>query len=119
MSLPVWPSSLPGFVRDTLSRGTPDGRLVSSMDIGPGKVRRRSKAVAVPMQGDLTCDQTQKETLESFIDTDLLGGVLPFTMTDPFDDQATLVCRFGEELPVFSDYAVDRYKATIQLVVLP
>ena len=119
MTIPTWPATLSPFLRGTVSVSEPDGRLHSSTDMGPGKVRRRSKANAYALQGDMVLTPAQRTTLRSFIETDTLGGSLPFSMPDPFDSETTLLCRFGEELPVFSDFAVNHFKTTISLVVLP
>ena len=56
------------------------------MGIGPDKVRRRTSASVRSRSGRLAkLTKAQLATFETFYATDLAGGALSFTATDPFD----------------------------------
>jgi hypothetical protein len=98
-----WPSTLPcTLVTDGNSGGVGDGRIRSATDTGPGKVRRRTTAMAKPITGSLIMTVAEIAILEDFIEDDLMGGTLVFNFKDPMT-HALVPMRFGEQLPTWSE----------------
>lgn len=94
--MPTWPSTLPqkplveGYAETFQS-----GQVRSEMDTGPPKVRRRFTATVNRFEMSFMMDSTQLDTLESFYETDLEGGVLQFDFPDP-RGTGTKLLRFRE-----------------------
>lgn len=115
----AWPASLPQLVLvDGFSEGLGDGRLRSSMDTGPAKVRRRSSAMPRPLQGRVLMTSAQLDVLRAFVDDDLIGGSLPFSFPDPIT-RASILVRFLGSLPGWSARGPDAYDVALDLEVLP
>lgn len=75
----VWPSTLPLYVnRDGHTRSAGDGRLRSSTDVGPGKVRRRFSSAVRPVAASMPLTARQLAHFEAFWDEGTAGGTLPF-----------------------------------------
>lgn len=118
--IPVWPDTLPQhFDRQGFALAEGDGRLKSPTDTGPGKMRRRSTAIADPMQGRMSMRLAQILALRAFLKTDLAKGSLPFWLPDPMGGDPLLV-RFADEgLPQYQNVAGDLWTASFKLEVLP
>lgn len=116
----VWPATLPQhFLQDGYSEGVADGRLVSQMEAGPAKVRRRSSAMPRPLTGRMLMDDDQLDDLRGFVDATLIGGSLPFTFPNPTDFGATgILVRFASALPRWSWRGPDAWDVSIDLEVL-
>lgn len=111
-----WPETLPtSFFAESISEGIGEGRLVSSMDAGPAKMRRRSSAMPRPMSGTMRMTSEQWEDLREFVETDLLGGSLAFTMTCGTVEK---LVRFTE-MPSRTWFAAGKWAVSINLEVLP
>ncbi|WP_437871287.1 hypothetical protein ACSD7O_22190 [Methylorubrum extorquens] len=99
MSPPFWPDDLPRhFEREGFRRTLGDGRLRSRTTTGPGKERRRSRAIVEPFTAQLKVTRAQLLRFDRFLDQDLAGGTLPFIMPDPLGGLPILV-KIGEEMP--------------------
>lgn len=115
----VWPASLPeGFTFESYNEGVGDGRLRSQTDTGPGKVRRRSSAMPRSLAGQMVMTGAQLETFISFVETTLANGVLPFAFKSQRGGASILV-RFGEELPSWQRHGAGKYLVTLNLEILP
>lgn len=86
MSIDItWPLGLPqipltdGFSM-TLGRSEV---IVSDMDTGPSKRRRRSMAAPRPMKFKLVLNLSQVLLFEEWYDNVLMGGILPFSWFNP------------------------------------
>jgi len=120
MTVPAWPATLPqDFDRQGFVLAEGDGRLKSPTDTGPGKMRRRSTAVADPMQGQMTMRLAQVLTLRGFVANDTAGGSLPFSIPDPFGGDPLLVQFADQGLPQYQNLSGDLWTATFKLDVLP
>ena len=114
-----WPSSLPQqYLVDGNQQTFPDGRLRSTTDTGPGKMRQRSSAMASPLSLSLRMSNAQLATLQSFIASDLQGGTLPFTIPAPRGTGTWLV-TLGDTMPVPVNIGGDRYNVAMTLLVMP
>lgn len=80
----AWPEQLPGPQLDDISISRQDNLVRSSMDIGPGKVRRRFTAVQQYYKLNWLLDSPQLAQFENFFESVLAGGVLSFAWPNPF-----------------------------------
>lgn len=116
----TWPGSLPqAFQHRSLQLGIADNRLRSAVDVGPAKVRRRSSLNVAALGGDMVMTAAQKATFETFVNSTLGGGTLPFDFPDPDDSGSTIDVRFGQRLPVMKPYGAEHWMVTIELEILP
>jgi hypothetical protein len=80
----AWPASLPQSpLIESYEESRPKTKLRTQMDFGPAKMRRRFTANAYPVKATMELATTDTLTLDTFHDTTLAGGVLPFTLTHP------------------------------------
>lgn len=89
-----WPPSLPQAPLVGAGRAPVDAVLRVQPDTGPPISRRRYTAVPIalpPWETILT--GTQYQTLETFFNTTLINGSLPFEERDPIDN-STVDIRF-------------------------
>lgn len=115
----TWPSTLPNSVLlSSFSSSFSDGRIISNMDAGPAKIRRRTTASTKPLNGSIIVNKTQLAQLETFVQTTLLGGSLPFIFPDQITNQNRVV-RFAETLPNIKAITTDTYSVELSLEVLP
>lgn len=85
----AWPATLPQFVQEQgFDETLPNQRLESSVDSGPPKARRRFTKNYRAIQCEIWCDADQADDFEDFYETDLAGGVLPFTWVNPVTQTA-------------------------------
>ena len=116
-----WPSSLPQQpLRDGLSFQHPNGLLSTPMDQGPPKVRRKFTRAHRPMQCMWIMTLDQMHTLQTFIDVDLAGGALTFTMPDPNNPPSgTCNARFDpNNLPTYQPEEPNLWLVSTSLLVL-
>jgi hypothetical protein len=95
-----------------------DGRIRSATDTGPGKVRRRTTAMASPLQGRMLMTSAQVAILKTFVETDLFGGVGVFDFLDPVS-RTTKQVRFAETVPTWSHAGGDIFNVMLTLEILP
>lgn len=57
--------------------------IVSDMDTGPSKRRRRSQANPIPYQMNIVVDIHQLEVFEDWYENTLKGGIMTFEWADP------------------------------------
>lgn len=80
----VWPPSLPQAPLISGHKEQPQDQTIStSMDKGPEKTRRRFTAGYTGMPVQFMLSAAQVVTFESFFDTTIGAGALPFEFTHP------------------------------------
>jgi hypothetical protein len=122
MANPTWPAELPQlFERDGYQPpATPDGRLMTATDIGPGKVRPRTSALPRPVAGTMRMTYEQADILEAFVRDDLAKGSLPFVF--PAQGAATgtwLVMIPKDGMPVPGTIRNGQLRVQIRLQIMP
>jgi hypothetical protein len=116
----TWPATLPQEILvDGNSEAMGDGRLRSQTDTGPGKVRRRSTAMARPLSGSMMMSDDQLDAFEEFVLDDLGGGSLPFLFPKTRGGEGTWLVRFGEDMPSWANVGPDLWTVTMSLEILP
>lgn len=82
--MPAWPGTLPAYVQENGFTEIPmPVSIESEMDIGPAKIRRRFTKAPKRFQCQMMMTGAQVTTFETFWETTLLGGVLPFDWVHP------------------------------------
>lgn len=142
MPIPFWPSDLPQRLGiEGYGQGLADGRLRTSMEAGPPKMRRRFSSAAKPVQGQFLGFANDHARLERFWNEETGGGSLPFLLPDQtrdalplltddgtplLDDQgrplintAWWLCLFGENPPALAAVGGPIYRITVSFTVLP
>ena len=111
----TWPATLPQkFLQSGFNDAEPDLFIVTQMDAGPPKVRRRFTANSRPMAGEMNLTVAQKGILKAFY-RDHGGG--KFSFPDP-DGGSALSVIFAAA-PSYGS-AVGLYiKVTLKFTVLP
>ena len=113
----AWPGTLPQSMRwSGYSEKTPDTAIRSSVDVGVDKVRRRYTSGIRYIAGNMNLTSAQCDTLDTFYQTTLNGGVDTFTMPHP-RTAVTITVRFKAP-PEFSG-AGGIYNASISVEQLP
>ncbi len=83
MSHPTWPSELPQWLRvEGYSNELPETRMTTPMEVGPGKLRRRSSLAAVPVTGRLVLRRGDLARLKRFWFEEIDQGISPFWFPD-------------------------------------
>ncbi len=87
----TWPASLQDFINEeSFSLQTGSTVLVSDMDIGPAKKRRRFTKSVDKFDVTITLkNQTDYTTFSNFFDLDLNGGVEQFVFDHPLSGVPT------------------------------
>lgn len=118
----VWPTSLPD-ISLALTETRQDAAVRTPMDAGPMKMRRRFSAASRYVAGSVILDNTQRATFDTFFETTIEEGSLPFDMDDPRDGTTqewrftappSFVARKGNGSNV-----VTLWVATLALEILP
>ncbi|KKK88167.1 hypothetical protein LCGC14_2745910 [marine sediment metagenome] len=82
--MPAWPAGLPQDpLLDGIQEASPDTRLVTQMEQGPPKVRRRFTAAERGIGMRMIMTTAQIETLDDFFVLTLGSGSLTFTWKHP------------------------------------
>jgi hypothetical protein len=118
MATAPWPATFPKPMFDGYTEGLADGRLRSRTDIGPPKVRRRTTSMIRPMVFTLIMTDAQLTAFKTFINITILGGTLPFTMTDPVAG-GTLTLQIGENMPNWSPLSNTKWLIRMECEVFP
>lgn len=113
-----WPSTLPqrplseGFTEQPMSNV-----VRSDMEVGPAKIRQRYTATIRQYGLRLMLTKAQIATLETFVDSTLGGGVLPFDWVDHRTGSAATY-RFVQR-PAYQPMGAEYWAAEIALEILP
>ena len=107
-----WPSELK--INQTGYKDKPPNRVIkSSMDVGPGKIRRRSSNAIRPVSFTLNLTQAQYEILDAFY---IANDAFAFDFTNPRTNTQERA-RFTEVPdPVVKG---DRFEVSVKLEILP
>lgn len=90
-----WPIDLPGQFADIEEQ--PESNVVrTATDVGPAKLRRRFTAKVKRYSMPVEFNGEQKKLFDTFYQTTLKDGTLPFEWEDPTDD-STVEFRFRSE----------------------
>lgn len=93
--MPTWPASLPqSFPRRVDGVKRIDGRESFEPDTGPPITVRRMGITSRVIPLRLVLTSTQRATLETFVQTTLLGGVSEFDWTNPTPSAGVVYFRF-------------------------
>ena len=115
----AWPADLPQCFIVGYSDGKGEGRIGTNPDTGPPMMRRRSTAVVRPLSGSMRMTRAQIAILDTFYETTLIAGSLPFTFTDPtFGGTILVMFPIGSQ-PSWQQTAPGKYRVNISLSVLP
>lgn len=117
----VWPITLPGMLTGITDEGQ-DTKVRSNVDVGPAIMRQRYTANVRNLDVPITLTTAQRVIFETFYNTTLNKGVLPFDWTDPIDG-STKSFRFRDtKAPTFDLHeggTVQRHDTTLALEILP
>lgn len=112
-----WPSTVPSdFLFDGYDESFSNLAIVTEMDAGPAKRRRRFTAGVKPFGGTMSMTTAQVASLETFY-YDTIGVVAPFDITHP-RLQTTVTARFTEP-PQIAPRGPDRWTVTVKLERMP
>lgn len=114
----IWPLSLPQAPSWTgFQETSPNTTIRTPMDVGPPKVRRRSTAAVRPLSMQFMLTRDEVATLETFYQTTLAGGSLPFDWVHPRTGAAVSV-QFTAP-PSYHALGPRHYQAQCQMEILP
>lgn len=108
----VWPVGLPQRMRtEGYNETPPSSAIVTPMETGPKKRRNRFTAAVRPIKGTIRVSFAQRQILDDFFVTTLMGGTLPFDWVHPVT-QAPATFVFARP-PEYS--AFNRQRLTVRL----
>lgn len=114
----TWPSTLPQeFEEDSYKEVPMDNVIRSSTTSGPPKQRRRFTCTPVEVSGIFIMSLDQLATFDTFYNTTIAGGSLPFTGTHPRTG-VTAILRF-KEVPSKDPAGNGYYKVSCKMDVMP
>jgi len=116
----VWPGGLPQIpLMDGYEEGQSNHILATQMDAGPAKYRRRYRASIRNFSLSLMLTSAQLTTFDTFFESTLEGGALPFDWVHP-RTQAVKTFRFvaGQEIK-WAAVGYDTYAASLAVEVMP
>jgi len=117
MAIPSWPLTLPQeLLIAGYARSAPDNRIESQMDVGPGKIRRRTTSAPSKISGTLKMDRTELAAFTQFYLVTTKSGTLRFSWTDP-DTSAAVEMRFTD-VPSWTKPGLF-YDVALSLEILP
>lgn len=117
----AWPVTLPQCALASGYEESPQSQVLrSQMDAGPAKTRRRFTAGTTDVAFAVNLTPDQVETFETFYDSDIAAGSLPFDIEHPRKKTTVSVRMKGDQpytlAPVGSGAL---YRLTMTLEVLP
>lgn len=117
MAIPSWPLTLPQeLLIAGYARSAPDNRIESQMDVGPGKIRRRTTSAPSKISGTLKMNRAELAAFTQFYLVTTKSGTLRFSWTDP-DTSAAVEMRFAD-VPSWTKPGLF-YDVALSLDVLP
>lgn len=114
----VWPATLPAPMINSLSTAPANNALVTGMDKGPKKTRRRTTANTKPIAFTLALTSAQVDILESFFNNDTFSGTIPFTFTHPRTGE-TVSASFEGQPPTSGEQEGLIFPTAVSLVIYP
>lgn len=95
--MPTWPATLPqSFLVDGFTIKKQPQAIATPVSMGPPLRRRRFSAAIEEFRGDMLMTEAQWDTVRTFFDNTLSGGVLSFTWVHPIK-QTSATIRFKAE----------------------
>ena len=117
MTIAGWPTDLPQeLLQAGYNHTTADVALRTSMDAGPGKVRRRTTQNVQVVKGAMKLTFAQLTTLRTFFDTTLAGGTLRFAAADPI---TLLPKEFRFTAPISWTMSNGLFNVSFEFEILP
>ena len=114
-----WPSTIPQcFEAGSLSGKPRSGTIITQMDTGPPKKRRRSTAVGKDFSGTMLMTFDEFDDLNTFYHITTGEGSERFNFPDPYNSASTFEAMFTTE-PEESDAGPNRVKVSISIVRMP
>lgn len=97
--------------------------IVTDMETGPAKARRRSQAAPRPMTWPMILNRDELQIFEDWYDNTLQGGTLPFEASHPIYEDRSIYLRFAnpKEKPQATplNNAALYFTLTLNLLILP
>ena len=113
----TWPAGLPQTpLKRGFSQMEKTSTITSPMGYGPAKKRRQTTADIQLVTAGFILDDTQKNTLVAFYETDTAGGSIPFDWVDQLNGGAASY-RFTK--PIQWSVAGCSWYAALSLEILP
>ena len=113
-----WPLTLPQQLQvGDFDDAAPDNLMLSEMDQGPPKSRRKSTSNAAPMSGSMVMTTAQWAALLDFY-LDTIMEALPFNFPDPDDNEETLAVKFTRA-PTRRPAAPGKWRVRLEFIKLP
>ena len=102
MANPTWPGTLPQYVQEgAYNESIQDQTVESPMDTGPAKIRRRFTKSLRKFSISLMMTSAQVDTFETFWQTTVKGGSIPFDWVHP-RTRAAATLRFRNPAPSYN-----------------
>lgn len=112
----AWPETLPkSFLQDSFYEELPDLDIVTQMDAGPPKSRRRTTAAEYPLGGQMSVSEAQWNILRNFYLQNTRS--LPFDFIHPLTEEV-LTVKFDKP-PRRAFRVPGRYNVNIDFKVQP
>lgn len=113
----IWPAGLEQKQFGPIREKPQSGVLRSKMDTGAPKTRKRFTAIVREVDIPIVLNFAHKAIFDTFFETTLGFGSLPFDWTDPRDDSTTVSYRFVT--PVVFTKRGGEFTGTMKLEILP
>jgi hypothetical protein len=111
--MPAWPDYLPDFVSaDDYNEEWLDGVIRSETEVGPAKTRRVFTRMRRNVQRSFVVDQSLYDLFWDFIDLDLAGGVVAFTVSHPVTH--VIMSLKLRQMPTATALGVNGWRITLQ-----
>jgi hypothetical protein len=95
----TWPGTLPTFqdiLAESYQASMPDNVIITDMEVGPPKARRRGTAAIEPFSGTLRMTSAQLATFKTFYESTIFYGALKFDATHPETSAAVSMIFMGQ-----------------------
>jgi hypothetical protein len=115
----TWPSTLPQCPIMNFSEQRQRNVVAFEPDVGPPKMRRRSTAVAVTTSVTFRMSTTQLAAFNTFYETTLSDGVLPFDWAHPVTKVTYSWMFDAKEAPTVERMSPQHHRVSFNLLRLP
>lgn len=112
--MPAWPITLPAFWgADNFQESEAENLIISPMEVGPPKRRRRSTAAMRTVQSTVHLTESQYTILRNFFTQDCAHGALSVTRTDAHGVSRTF---YFERPPQYTYVGYDWWQVTLMFL---
>ncbi|MGE0699043.1 MAG: hypothetical protein AB7O57_08100 [Hyphomicrobiaceae bacterium] len=119
MSYAVWPSTLPEYVIEQGYQETPvPGTVEHEMETGHTQIRPRFTARVVRIQCQIEMDMEQLDTFETFFESTLARGSLPFEWVHPLK-RTPMNFIFKKPHPTYAAFGGEYVRVSMSLESVP